>query len=113
MVAWPADLPQSPLISGFEIAEGEALVRTTMEAGVDKIRRRYTAVAIDYTWPLILSNAQKTSLGVFYQANGALPFDMFEPALAEIRQFRFIEAPSYIPLSHAHWATVLNLEMLP
>jgi len=113
MVTWPTDLPQSPLIAGFGNEEQDAFVRTSMETGVDKIRRRYTGVATPYKWPLILTNTQKTSLSTFYQTSGALSFSMTEPVLQVVKSFRFTKAPAYAPLSHNRWSTILELEMLP
>ena len=43
MIAWPATLPL-PTVQGYSVQPGEAIVRTEMEAGLARHRRRFTNV---------------------------------------------------------------------
>ncbi len=40
---WPPSLPQRPLAQGFSEQAPDTLIRTQMEAGPPKVRRRFTA----------------------------------------------------------------------
>ena len=42
-IDWPATLPQEILAEGYEEGLPDVLVRTKMDAGPDKVRRRATA----------------------------------------------------------------------
>lgn len=43
MATWPTYLP-SPLRAGYEINPGDPILRTQMDAGPDRTRRRFTAI---------------------------------------------------------------------
>ena len=43
MIVWPATLPL-PTVQGYSVQPGEAIVRTEMEAGLARQRRRFTHV---------------------------------------------------------------------
>lgn len=51
MAVYPAQLP-SPDVAGYEYTGDDPLVRTDMESGAPRVRRRYTAVAnnVIFTW---------------------------------------------------------------
>ena len=42
MPTWPSTLP-APRVSGYSLESGDATVRTDMESGPARVRRRYTA----------------------------------------------------------------------
>jgi hypothetical protein len=41
-LVWPAGLPQCPSVGGYQERFTETALRTPMEAGVAKLRRRFT-----------------------------------------------------------------------
>lgn len=43
MATWPANLP-APLRRGYEINPDDPILRTQMDAGPDRVRRRFTAI---------------------------------------------------------------------
>lgn len=43
MPTWPSTLP-TPMVSGYSLKPGSALVRTAIEAGPARVRRRFTQV---------------------------------------------------------------------
>ena len=43
MPTWPATLPQSPLLEGFQGAPPDRLIATEVDAGVPKVRQQFTA----------------------------------------------------------------------
>jgi hypothetical protein len=116
MVAYPASLPQSPLLDGYEEEDQETALRSNMEIGPAKTRSRTTSAVTKIMWPTLLTNAQKTTLQTFYQttvARGATSFTITEPETAVTITVRIIKAPKYKKVSHDKWGVVLELEKLP
>lgn len=116
-VTWPASLPQEPLVEGFIEQAPNTLIRSQMEAGPAKVRRRFTSGPRNFDCQLYLSPAQVETLDGFYVstlAGGALSFDWKHPRTQAAVTFRFIEPPSYKPVKRgAAWQASLRLEVLP
>lgn len=77
VATWPSGLPQSPLINGFAEARGGNALRSEMEVGPAKTRRRGTTAAKPMQIPLIVTRAQSVVLDTFHDddlTEGALPF---------------------------------------
>jgi len=114
---WPATLPQSPLIAGLAEDPQDVSVRTQMETGPAKIRRRFTAEIRNIVYPLLLTTAQVETLDVLYYTTlegGSLPFTHLHPRTGATVDYRFLEKPGpYTPLSHNKWSAELQLEILP
>jgi len=61
MATWPSTLP-APLASGYAIAPGDQTIRTDMEVGSPRVRRRTTARNDKVTVSWVLSEAQFDTL---------------------------------------------------
>lgn len=115
MPAWPGSLPAAPLLGHRETAP-EMVVRTEMDAGPAKLRRRFTAGVRTLEIPLVLSDAQVQALDDFYVttlAGGTLRFDHKHPRTAAVVKYRFIARPQYDLITPSKWRTTLRLEILP
>ena len=67
MSDWPAaPFPQVPLVEGYDEAAPSTTVRTKMDAGPPKVRRRYTAGVRNFGIMLDLTLAQVETLDAFY-----------------------------------------------
>ncbi len=114
---WPATLPQEPLAQGYAERAPDTVIRTQMEAGPPKVRRRFTAGVRSIECRLRLIPAQVDTLDAFFNttvAGGALPFDWKHPRTGTAVTFRFVEPPSYAPVARgALWQASLRLEVLP
>ncbi len=116
MVAWPAGLPQSPLIAGFEEEVPDIALRTEMDSGPDKLRRRFTASVRPMKYPLILTKAEVATLDTFYVATlqaGTLSFTHTHPRTAAAISIRFTKPPKYQPFKDDLWSSILDWEILP
>jgi len=115
--AWPASLPQEPLAQGFSEQAPNTLLRSQMEAGPPKVRRRFTAGIRNIECQVRLTPAQVDLLDTFFDATiagGALPFDWKHPRNGTAVTFRFVEPPSYTPVARGTlWQASLRLEILP
>mgnify|MGYP001455401073 CR=1 FL=1 len=116
MPAWPETLPQSPLIDGFRETPANSSLRTEMEAGPAKLRRRTTAAAATLSLTFIISAAQLAALDAFYAdtlQGGTLAFDFTHPVTGETVSCRFRQPPSRGTLNGGYFRAGVELEVLP
>lgn len=116
MANWPDTLPPSPLIDGFEEEEPDVVLRTNMDAGPAKTRRRYTSGVSNLSWPTLLTTAQRATLINFYRVScdyGAIPYNVTHPITGDIVSVRFVKPPKFQAASHSLFRATLNLEIMP
>jgi hypothetical protein len=116
MAAWPETLPQSPLVEGFRETPADNSLRTAMETGPAKLRRRATSGAAGLTAGFLLDAAQLAALDIFYAdtlQGGTLPFDFTHPISGETISCRFRQPPSRAALNGGYFRSVLELEVVP
>ncbi len=115
MTAWPATLPK-PLMAGFKETQAQNSIRSDMETGPAKVRRRTTANAGQMEFSLLLTSAQlDTLLGLFEDDlySGSLAFTFTHPRTAESLSCRFLSPPTYVPASGSFYNASVSLEVLP
>jgi len=115
MLVWPVSLPQAPLIGHVERAP-DLVVRTTMDAGPDKVRRRFTAGVRPLTMTMIVDESQFSTLDDFFVttlAGGVLSFDLTVPSTGLTERMRFVGPPEYVLATPTKWRVRLDLEVLP
>lgn len=91
MSTWPSTLP--PLRLPVQQTSQDQTLRTSMDAGPQKVRRRFTAGSRYYTIPLRVDGVQKATLETFFDdtlEGGALSFDMEDPVSGTTKEFRFM-----------------------
>jgi len=112
---WPPGLPQDAFLGHVETAPEERL-RTNMDVGPPKMRRRFTAGVRNVEIPLVLTTAQSTTLMDFYTTTltgGVGAFDWKLTRTGDTVSFRFVEPPKIEALEPNVWKTALSLEILP
>lgn len=117
-IIWPPSLPQAPLISGYDETLPDTLLRTQMDAGAAKVRRRFTAAVSPMTCVFNMTEAQTEILDAFYNETiqgGALRFDMTHPRTATVREFRIVEPPKPKPHQAGGdcWVVTIKMEAMP
>lgn len=120
MAVWPASLPQKQF-TGLTDQRQDARVRTEMDAGLPKMRRRFTAALRTVTTRLVLTGTQRQTFDTFYittLSEGVDPFDWEDPVTDATVSFRFIEPPQWSLIvggstSDRLWEATLSLELLP
>ena len=93
-IFWPDGLPNTLLMDGLSAKRNSNVIRTQMDAGPKKTRRRYTASAKTFTGKMLLDAAQRIELERFYRvslADGVLRFNFTDPQTLETGEFRFTE----------------------
>ena len=116
MTSWPTSLPQEVLVQGFQEQPQPQTLRSSMDAGPAKLRRRFSAKIVNYKFQLLLDATQKATLDVFHDATlagGSLPFDWVDHIGGGARSYRFTKPPSYAASSPTAFAAQLELESLP
>lgn len=115
MPTWPASLPNH-LLNTFKESPPENTIRTSMDVGVDKVRRRTTASPRPISFQMILTGAQTAALDTFYittTLSGSISFDYTHPRTGVTETVRFTSPPSYSDISGVAYRTDIQLEILP
>jgi hypothetical protein len=114
---WPSSLPQIPLADSVSYVAHENSIRTQMEAGVAKLRRRYTAVGDDVTLAVMCTRAQVDTLQAFYETTlsvvGVFTWKHFRKPGWPDASYRFKAPPRFAPAGGTVWKAELELERLP
>ena len=115
-VIWPVTLPQAFLQNGLQITPVDNFIRSDMDSGIAKVRRRSTAVIENVSGQIKLDNGQDVILYEFFYTElqgGVLVFEWQHPRTDETKDFRFISTPTTKPLDGSQWLAQLELEILP
>lgn len=112
--AWPDTLPKTLLLEGLSATRKSSVVRTQMDAGPFKTRRRYTSSVKNYKGKMLLTHEQRNELERFYReqlADGVLRFLFTDPLSLETGEFRFLEDYTENSLG-GHFEVQMSLERL-
>jgi len=93
-IYWPEYLPAALLLNGLSKQPQSNVIRTAMDAGPKKARRRYTARTVKYSGRQIFDAAELAVFEQFYHtviADGVLRFNFTDPMSLETAEFRFTE----------------------
>lgn len=114
--AWPGTLPQAPDWSGYQETSPNVAIRTQMDAGPPKLRRRFTAGIRPFSMQFLLTQAQVATLDTFYQTTltgGTEAFDWTHPRTGAAASFRFVSPPQYSALGPNVYRATCQMEVLP
>lgn len=105
------------LIDGYGSGEGDNVLRSSMEAGPGKARRRYTAVPKPVAGRIFVTDTQLGYFKTFYETtllDGAYRFDWVDQddGTTEV-EMRFTSPPKWSPFSDDYWVVELELEIMP
>lgn len=116
MPSWPGTLPSAPLVDGYRESIPETAIRTTMEQGPAKLRRRTTAQARTLGLEYIMSAEQVTALETFFistLSGGVLSFTFTHPRTGNSVSCRFKKPPQYTAHNGLFYHVAIELEVLP
>jgi hypothetical protein len=112
-VNWPDTLPQAWRQEGYQEVLPEVAVRTNMDAGPAKSRRRFICQVTPIKSKLVLTPAEKGYLETFFNtttAGGSLSFTFPHDGSDTLR---FTKPPVLSPHGGVFWMADLDLEKLP
>lgn len=110
---WPASLDQCFLIGGFSQQNRPVVIRSEVDAGPPKVRRRYTKPIRNVTGAIKADKAQTVALNTFFDVTlqgGVKRFQFTNPITDTLEEFRFIDPPVITPLTSNHFLINMNLE---
>ena len=113
-IFWPEILPCGLLASGFSKQPQSNVIRTEMDAGPKKTRRRYTARTVNYTGKQIFDYFELEVFEQFYRnelADGVLRFNFADPITEETAEFRFLSDYKVTAIEN-HYEVSMQLERL-
>lgn len=117
MAIFPPALPALQGMADFAAVEAENVIRTQMDAGPPKTRRRSTAGPL--RWKMGHPAYTTAELATFLRwfrvdaAHGSLSFDMTDPVFGGTKSFRFAAPPQWSPSGPDRYAVSVDLEVLP
>ena len=118
-VSWPSTLPAANevLLDGHSETWTGSVIRTDMDAGPAKLRRRTTAAIRTLTCRMILNEEQVETLRVFYMSHldyGTAPFQWDLPRTGGDILCRFVGDITVTPAGSGElWAASFTVERLP
>lgn len=113
--SWPSTLPVELLMRGYSQSSPDLLVKSSVDAGPAKVRRRFTAGVQPVTGNLLLTRTELGYLRTFYDTTllgGSLRFTWLEPITRTSKEFRFT-SPIKWNSNDGYYDVNLELEMLP
>lgn len=115
MAVWPVTLPEYWQVSGFKETGADNTIRTRMDVGPAKVRRRTATNIRTVSGRMWLTNAQYTIMRTFYETDTLYGSDTFtmDDVHGTNRTWRFTKPPEYTTVGPNNWQVTLNLEEMP
>jgi len=122
MANWPTTLPQCLNADTYNEVIDSGFIRTSMDAGPDFVRRRFSAVTTKVNGQQFLTETEWATLMNFYNTTlggGVASFNWHPAGLHEgspqvVYDMRFLSPPARRPLAGRYlWAVDMAFEILP
>lgn len=112
-ITWPQSLPQVLILDGLNAEKQNSVVRTEMDAGPAKQRRRYTISQKDFNGSIVVTESQRKILEDWYDnvIGGVLRFVMKDPQTLLPAEFRFKKHYKEDSLD-GNWRITMELEKM-
>ena len=116
MADWPSTLPQYLDVDGFSNTFQKGTIRSSIDAGPPKVRRRFSATTENITGSITIDKTQYSTLIDFYKNTlyeGTLTFTWIHPITGNTVSMRFVQPPEIAPMNSLYFKATLTLEILP
>lgn len=110
MATWPTSIPITR--ENFREAPPDRVIRSDMDVGPAKVRRRSTVAVRPVSISLFLTDEQLDTFDEFYLENDAISFTFIHPRTGATESARFTSVPDYV-LDETMYRVTVNLEILP
>lgn len=114
-IVWPVSLTQEPEATGFSQQLEDNLIRTQMDAGKAKVRRRFSAGVMLSSMSMVLTTEEKNTLVAFYETtlvDGSLEFDWIDHLKGGAATYRFVAPPIFRAIGQVIWKVTMQLEIV-
>jgi hypothetical protein len=115
-VAWPAQIQDCLEEQGFGLQKGETALRTDMDVGPQKVRRRFTKGVDTITGTIVVNKDQYVIFDAFFStslAGGILAFTFPHPITKVLTNFRFKGPYQLNPAGGGYFNISMVWEKLP
>lgn len=117
-IYWPDSLPQRPLVDGYQESPPDNTMRTQMDEGPAKVRRRYTANVRPIQVTLEMDADELNTFDDFYveeTASGSRRFIWQHPRTKTQHEMRFRTPPppDYTAMGGLQYQVSFTLEIMP
>lgn len=121
LASWPASLPDSPLVEGYQEKAPNLLIRQEVDQGPARVRRRCASRPWPMSATFILTKAEAATLETFAYTTlqgGALPFNWTHPRTGAAIDMRIVPGGDALYTlapagSGVYWRASVALEVLP
>lgn len=116
MPSWPETLPSIPRRADCGEQFPDLVLRTPMDAGPPKVRRRFTAGERPSPMGWFFTAAQMSTFETWWKDTifgGSLSFTMTNPRTGIIDSWRFTAPPAIAKVGGSYWHVTVQLEQLP
>lgn len=106
LITWPVTIPQKPIPEGYSVKGKDLVIRTQMDEGDIKVRKRFSDNTEFREVSFIMDTTQKNVFKSFYEntTGGALRFDWVDPEDGvTVYEWRFASTPSYMIIGNGLW----------
>lgn len=114
MSAWPSKF--KPLYGSYRESPPDNSIRSTMDRGPAKVRRRTTTNVRPISFDIFVKSEDIDEFDEFYTTDtfsGADEFDFTHPRTKQAVKARFVEPPAYTDSENAGYQVSVKLEILP
>lgn len=114
--AWPGTLPENIWKPGYRETPRPSFIRSRVDVGPAKVRRRTTIDITDFVVELRMTAAQTELLDTFYTTTligGTQPFTWVHHRTGDAITYRFLKKPEMAPGAGTRWIVVMHLEDIP
>ena len=114
-VPWPVSLQQIVNSDGFAFSYGETAIRTSMDIGPAKVRRRFTKPIDTLRVTINLTTSEQEDLYFFYNTDlngGVTTFELDHPITGDLTVFRFTSAPQVTHLGGGNFRASMEWEIV-
>lgn len=114
-VNWPSELPTCPETQYSESYK-DNVIRSDMDAGMQKMRQRYTRQQRLLSLSYLLTDSQLSTFSTFFNniKGGSLPFNFTDPVgggAIVVRLTKAVNGPTYVTKNL--WRVQFEAEVLP
>ncbi len=115
-IPWPSTLQDKVNTQGFNLEVGDTAIRSDVDVGPVKVRRRFTRGIDKMSVTINLTESQFEDLEFFFKTTlngGVNVFEWTHPITGTAQSFRFIGPPKYTPLGGIEFSASFELEIMP
>lgn len=114
--AWHIDLPQELFVDGYSESLPDVTIKSDMDSGPAKVRRRFTAGVTPISGTIMVTAAQLATFITFFNSTllgGSLRFSWTEPPAHSVAcEMRFTAVPTWTKIEDVYKIS-MSLEIMP